>query len=315
MARSAWLLPCVLLLAACGDRGQVPAERQSPGQWEHVRIEGLSAASGLTIHEDTLIAVAGGNDRDIYAIAIAELLPGGTVKARTLAVDIKPDAPLMGAEPFAVQGYTLGHLWKVTLDFQAVAAQVPNLLYVVDREHRVIFWGPMHRSVDGRLARVQLNRLTVAPGADRTGVDTGDWRDLGPGVRGVVSVPRAGRMEDLWILEGGKAGEPLQVRRIDRYGSNLGGLRARHKIQGPPDARALSWDRDRLVLQVGAGRGRLMTLEPPASGRTVSVPEIRGVPGPEVAGVDGWTGLAHGSDGAVYMVSGGTPAVLAWRRP
>jgi hypothetical protein len=277
-------------------------------------VQGLAHASGLTFFEDDLVAVAGGNDRDVYVLPVATLEAGDTVVARTLAVDIRPDAPLMGADRFATQGYTLGQIWKVPVDFEAVAAQGPDRLYLAERNRRLLLWGRLRRETGGRLAGLNLAYVTVAPGADRSGRSRGDWRDKGPGASGLVAVQRSRRTEDLYLLEGSASGQPVVVRRMDRFGSNLGGLRARWDA-GSPDPRALSWSGDHLVLLLGASPGRLVDLSVPDAPRGAVVPLAAGTPAPQVAGVERWTGMAHGPDGTVYLVSGGDPAVLAWRRP
>ena len=40
-----------------------------------------------------------------------------------------------------------------------------------------------------------------------------------------------------------------------------------------------------------------------------------GSPGPDVEGVEAWTGMTHSQDGTVYLISGGDPAIVAWRAP
>lgn len=307
----------VFLLAACGG----DAEEGASPVWHHATLTGFGSsaspgqASGLTLVGGDLLLVCGDDDRDIYTIERDRLRPGGALGVRTLSVEYKPDAPLMGSEPFALQEYTLDHLWKVPVDFQAIAAQAPDYLYVGERQRRLILWGRLTRDAAGRLAHIKFDHVTVAPGADRSAADAADWRDKGPGLRGLVAVERSARMEDLWLVDAGAPDQPIMVRRLDRYGSNLRGLRARHGFEGSPDVRAISWDKNRLVMLLGRGRGRFSTLKPPAPGKLVSVPKLTGVPGPEIEGVEGWTGMAHAKDGTIFLVSGGSPTIVAWRKP
>jgi hypothetical protein len=306
------LLFFVLALPACGDRGD---DQPGLSPWQHTKLVGLRDASGVTLHGNDLVLVAGGGDREVYTVVRADLRAGRTTPTRTLAVTINPKAPTMGSEALAHEGYQMSHLWNVPVDFQGVAAQEPNFLYVGERHRRLVFWGRMRRDADGRLASVHLDHVAVAPGANRSAVSKGDWRDHGSGLRGLTAPRGPARQEDLWLVERGTAESPVILRRMGRYGTNLKGIRARHAFESGPDCRAVSWDADRLVVLLGSGRGRFVTLKPPASGELTSVPEIRGVPGPEVDGVTGWTGMAHGSDGTIFLVSGGNPAVLAWRKP
>ena len=300
-----------LALAACGDE----TEEGDLQPWHYATLQGLGEASGLTLIGDDLVLVCGNNDRDIYTLSRAGLNDGDSVRVRKLAVQFKPDALLMGTEPFALQGYTLDLLWNVPVDFQAVAAQQPDYLYVAERNRRLILWGRLRRRADGALSTIRFDHVSIAPGADRSGVDSGDWRDKGTGARGLVAVERSARMEDLWLVDAGAPGEPIGVRRLDRYGSNYGGIRARHSFDGSPDVRAISWDTDRLVMLVGAGRGRFVSLAPPPPGKLDSVTIKPGAPGPDLPDGKSWMGMAHAKDGTLFLVSSGSPATLAWRRP
>ncbi|MDF1701184.1 MAG: hypothetical protein P1V36_08505 [Planctomycetota bacterium] len=305
------VLLAVCALAACGNE----ADDAGPNAWHHVRVEGLAGATGLTLAGDDLVFVCGDDRRDILTVPSRDLTSGGTVRVRTLALTTRPDAPVAGSTPFAWQRYQLQHLWNVPVDFQAVAFQPPNVLYVGERNRRVLFWGRLRRDATGALASVKLDHIAIVPGGDRSGRDAGDWTDKGSGLRALVAVQRSASMEDLWAVDRGEAGQPISVRRMDRYGSNLQGIRARHGFEAGPDVRAISHDGSRLLVLLGRGRGRLVSLVPPAPGKLESVPNVTGVPGPAVDGVEGWTGMAHGADGTVYLVSGGSPAVVAWRRP
>ncbi|MDA1194739.1 MAG: hypothetical protein O2894_06105 [Planctomycetota bacterium] len=299
-----------MLLSSAGAAATV-----GPALWRQGRLTGLANPTGVTLAGDDLVLVCGGDDRDIYTVPRADLRAGGSVAVRKLAVTIRGEAPVSGSEPFAAQGYTLQHLWAVPVDFQAVAFQAPDILYVGERHRRLVLWGRLRRDAAGRPASVNFDHVALAPGARRTGADAGDWRDRGPGLRGLVSVRLTARMEDLWVVDEGAADEPIAVRRMDRYGSNLQGLRARHGFTVGPDVRAISWDQDRLVILMGSGRGRFITLTPPAPGKLESVPEAIGVPGPDIEGVDGWQGMAHAGDGTAFLVGGGATPVVVWRRP
>ena len=71
----------------------------------------------------------------------------------------------------------------------------------------------------------------------------------------------------------------------------------------------------RLVMLLGAGRGRFVPLKPSPPGKLDSKLLGQGVPGPDVPDGKRWTGMAHAADGTVFLVSSGSPASLAWRRP
>ncbi len=307
------LLSCLLLLglAACGEE----TEEGGLQPWRYATVSGLGEASGVTLFGEDLVLVCGNNDRDIYTVSRAGLRDGDALRARKLAVQIKPDALLMGTEPFALQRYTLDMLWKVPVDFQAVAAQQPHYLYVAERNRRLILWGRLTRRADGALSTIRFDHVSIAPGGERSAADAGDWRDKGSGARGLVAVERSARMEDLWLVDAGAPGEPIRIRRLDRYGSNYGGIRARHTFEGSPDVQAMSWENGRLVMLLGAGRGRLVPLKPPPPGKLDSVNMGPGVPGPVVPAGKRWAGMAHAADGTVFLVSSGSPATLGWRRP
>ncbi len=304
----------LLLLAGCGDDVADPASPEGAGRWQHCTVQGLASAGGLAVYGDDLIAVAGGDDREVYVIPQEGLTAGEPARARTLAVDISPKRPLMGAEKLALQGYEMQHLWKQKVDFQGAAVQAPDFLYVADRERRVIYWGRLVKDAAGRLARVKFSGLTVAPGADRSKVAEGDWRDYGSGIAGLLALKGRRRMEDLFVLERAPTGGPaLRVYRMDRYGSPLGTIPIKTDLGSKMQCNGLSWDGTRYVLHHGAGRGALVSFKEPEPMRSVTLGP--GTPGPEVEGVTSWAGMTHAEDGTLYLISAGSPAVLAWRRP
>jgi len=308
-----FLLSCVLLLglAACGDE---QGGQEAGIAWQHCRVEGLNGAGGLAFFEDSLIAVAGGGDRSVYVFERSALKAGGQAHARVLDVDVVEDAFLMGSEKFALQGYQLKHLWDLSLDFQGVAVQAPHFLYLGDRIRRVIYWGRLFRDASGHLARARLRSLCIAPGARRTAVDEGDWRDKGPGLSGLVAVDGRRRTEDIYVADRGSPDETvLRVRKMDRYGSNLGGLSVLHGLDGQPDVNAISWSKKRFHLTRGAGAGELLEVDEPKSGLGAKVDQRD--QGPQVEGVEIWSGMCHAPDGTLFLVSNGTPAVVAWRAP
>ncbi len=307
-----------LVAAACGGDDPVSEGARSgtsePGHWKHCRLEGPAQPGGLTIFGGDLIAVAGGGDRAVYTWPAADLVHGGVVRARKLEVDVRPEAALLGGERFAQRGYRMKHLWALPLDFQGVAVQAPDLIYVGDRSRRVVYWGRLIQDAAGRLTQVRLTGLSVAPGAERSKLQQGDWRDQGPGLAGLLALSGRRRMEDLYVLD--RAAGPdgtLRVRRMDRYGSALGSIPVRHSLDAEPACNAISWDGTRYVIHYGAGRGRLATMREPEAMRSAKL--SAGAPGPAVEGVGAWTGMTHGEDGTVYLVSGGDPVVVAWRAP
>ena len=310
-----WLVCACFLLQACfllSSCGGTPEE--SGSVWRHCRIEGLENASGLALHRDELLAVAGDNDRAVYAFTRSGLTSGGRIHARKLDVHVKEDTHLVGAEKFSEQGYQMKHLWKLPLDFQALATRTPSHVFLGDRNRRIVYWGRLVRDGAGRLSQVQISRLFVAPGATRSDISRGDWRDKGPGLSGLAVVQDGQRSDDLYVVDRGERdGRFLRLRKTDMYGSVLGGTLVERDFEGAPESAALSWWQSQFLLLRAAGAGHLMTV------RESSSPEPRKPAqtesGPEVAGAEAWTGMCHAPDGTIYLVSSGSPAIVAWRTP
>jgi hypothetical protein len=301
-------------LAGCGEDDPAPAPAAGPGHWRHCRVDGLTGASGLTVFGDDLIAVAGAGNRSVYTLPSGDLEHEGRVRARELKVDVRMESQLLGAEPFALQGYSMKHLWPLAVDFQGVAVQPPNFLYVGERIRRVVYWGRLNRNAAGALSSVRFDEVSVAPGGERSKVAEGDWRDHGPGLAGLLALAGRRRMEDLYVLDRAPRGGPaLRIHRMDRYGSTLGTIPIKHDFGDALECHALSWDGTRYVIHYGAGRGRLALVKEPDAMRSTKLGA--GSPGPDVEGVEAWTGMTHGQDGTVYLISGGDPAIVAWRTP
>ena len=311
--RAAALLMLAAILGGCGDDGQAPRPA-GPGHWKHCRVDGLKGASGLTMFGRDLIAVAGDGVRAVYTLPSGDLEHEGRVRARQLEVDVRMEATLLGAEPFALQGYSMKHLWPLAVDFQGVAVQPPNFLYVGERIRRVVYWGRLLRNAAGELDRVRFDEVSVAPGGDRSNVAEGDWRDHGPGLAGLLALAGSRRMEDLYVLDRAPRGGPaLRIHRMDRYGSTLGAIPIKHEFGDALECHALSFDGSRYVIHYGNGRGRLALVKEPDAMRSTKLGV--GAPGPDVEGVTSWTGMTHGEDGTVFLISGGDPTVVAWRGP
>lgn len=313
-------LACLVLLVACALAGcgaDTPGASPPSGQaghWKHCRVRGLAGAAGLTVYGDDLIAVAGGGDRAVYTFAIEDLEHGKSIRARKLTVTVRAEAALLGAEPFGLQGYRLEHLWALPVDFEGVAAQAPDFLFVGERTHRVVYWGRLVEDAGGRLSSLKLRNVSIAPGADRSKVNAGDWRDHGPGLAGLLALSGRRRVADVYVLDRApRGGSALRVHRMDRYGSMLGSIPVKHDLGDALTCNALSWDGARYVIHYGRGRGRLATMKEPDAMRSTKLNV--GTPGPAVEGVELWGGMTHGKDGTVYLVSSGDPAVVAWRGP
>ena len=94
-----------------------------------------------------------------------------------------------------------------------------NLLYVADRVYRVVYTGTLTRGAAGAPWGARLDRVFVVPGANRAGKSRSDWRDTGPGISGLVSIPGTRRAEDLFVLERqGFSPNHALVWRMDRFG-------------------------------------------------------------------------------------------------
>lgn len=301
--RQALLAVLVAGLAACGG------ERTAPPSWRHCTIEGVTAAGGLAAYRGDLLVACGGDQRRVFAVSREGLTNGGRVRARALDLEHDDDAFLMGADLLATQGYRLRHLWSLQVDFQGIAVQPPDFVYLADRVRRIVYWGRLGRDAAGRTQRVHLRGCLSAPGAQRTEVGAGDWRDKGPGLAGIAAVAEGGKTEDLYALDRltGEGGT-LRLHRLNRYGSFLGSIEVRPAAGSQPTFGGLERRAGGFVFLHGDGvsevddpRGRAPLTLPPASAL------------PQVPGVSGWTGVALGPGGTLYLVSGGEPAILAWR--
>lgn len=312
-----------LLLVACGDEPEAPPSTEI--QWSHCRIEGVKAAGGVAALGDELFLCAGAGDRAIYVLPIGRLAPGARITARKLQVDVDEKATLTGRELLARRGYTLGNLWQADVDFQGIAVQQPDLLFVADRQFRVVYWGKLVREIGGEFGRWQVRHAFEVPGAKRANVQLADYSDTGPGVSGLFGVSGSSRTEDLYLVERARPGSEdvrsqFRVLTLDRYGSLAGGgdlgfFTVDVGGGAVPDVEGVAYDRanERFLCVRGAGRGSIAAFRDPGSLRTGKL--ARGVPGPELEGVGRWCGLTVGADGTWYLVSDGDPAVVAWRKP
>lgn len=300
-------LAFLVLLAACGES---PVDAGRGAAWQTCTIAGIRAAGGLAVHRGDLLVVSGRDDRDLRAFAIEDLQPGVTVTARVLRRQVNENALLMGGEPFALEGYEIEHLWKQTLDFQALATQPPHFVYLGDRVRRVAYWGTLLGDAQGRTDRVRIMGAFTIPGAKRTDVASGDWRDKGPGLAGFVSVGARRRSEDFYAVDGGSEGGSLRIYKVNRYSSLMGAIRVRHGFSGAPGVAALSLGRSAFLLR--HGENALASVPEPRGEETVGMKEEAPPPVPPQG--HAWTGMCHGPDGTLYLISNGDPARLAWRR-
>ncbi|MDJ0975843.1 MAG: hypothetical protein QNJ98_15390 [Planctomycetota bacterium] len=317
---------CLLpLLGACGD--DPPTADPDDGQvvWSHCTLVGVRGASGAAVLGDELFVCQGGKARALYAVKLDQLVSGARVAPRAIKLSVDGDEQVMGRELLAQRGYTLGGLWEADLDFQAVAVQQPDVLFLADARFRVVFWGKLAREIGGAFGRLELRHAFEVPGAQRANVDLADYSDTGPGIAGLFGVSGRARTEDLYLAERARPGgeevrSQFRVLSLDRYGSLAGGkdlgFYSFDVGEGAlPEVEGLAFDTPnaRMLCIRGTGRGVIAPLRNPGSMRTGKVSQ--GVPGPEIDGVGRWRGLTVGADGTWVLVGDGDPAVVAWRTP
>jgi hypothetical protein len=308
---AALCLVSAMWLAGCGE---TPDAAPASGTWRQGVVTGLAGASDLAVLGDTLLAVCGGGDRHVYAISADTLRTTGTAVAQSLALRIPEVAPLDGSDELVRHGYRVGHVWRPAVDLQAVGAQPPDRVFVGDRARRVVFWGPLLRGPDGTIAHVGVQRAFVPPGADRSRIDEGDWRDQGPGMAGLLGGGAPTRTEDVYVLDRGVDPQGrFLVWKVDRFGARLGEISLEAEGEAAESAQDLAWTADRFYLLHG-GRGQFITpFALPALGRTAAL--VGTLPAPRIEGAARWTGIAADAAGRLYLLSDGDPAVVAWREP
>jgi hypothetical protein len=305
------LLASLATLCACG--GEQTDEPAPAGHFHGATLAGLGGVSGVCVAGTDLLLVRGGEDRTLYAVARADLVPDRRdVPVRRLEVSVRREAPLGGSEPLALQGYRLGHFWDLDLDLSCVALRPPASVYLGERRFRLVFYGRLYRDAAGRATRVDLDGAFVAAGARRDGADAGDWSDHGPGMASLQGSQHSDQTEDLALLErDAPSGDHFRVIRLDRMGSRLGEVRV--DVAGEaPEVRGLSFSDERYLVLRGAGRGALAPFPDPR--RKARATLGAGTPAPEpLSGA--WSALAHAEDGTLYLASGGDPCRIAWRGP
>ncbi len=323
-------LPVLLLLlglfaaTATGCGGEPIDEPTQPGRWRYARLDGIEGASGLAAFESSLLISAGANRRVLYTVAIDDLAAGEAQAVRALPLAVDRGAALGGAGPFARQGYRLGDLWDLPVDVQGVAVQAPNFVFLAERNHRVVYAGRLRMGASRHLQGVQIDRVFVVPGADRSGMAAADWRDRGPGLAGLASVVGERSTEDLYAVDrSGASSETFRLQKLDRYGLGLGWFLVHVPRVPSLEVGGILKEAGRYLFVHGGGRG---VIQPVVDGSTgQSVWAGRGVPGPDaIAALDlapddgevgSWQGLSRGADGTLYLVSGGPRTILAWRPP
>lgn len=323
--RTLLLLGLALLGFGCGEDRADPQAAGTAAIWSHCRLAGVRNVSGAAVLGEELFLCAGGNDRSLYVVKLAQLVMGAEVTPRRIEVTVDADAPLTGRSLLAQRGYTLGNLWEADLDFQAVGVQQPDKLFLADRRFRVVYWGKLQREIGGAFARLALRHGFEVPGATRANVDVADYSDTGPGIAGLFGVSGRARTEDLYLAERARPGgdevrSQFRVLVLDRYGSLAGGgdmgfFTVDVGAEALPEVEALAYDasNQRMLCVRGAGRGSIAALRNPGALRTGKLGQA--VPGPEIEGAGRWRALSVGADGSWYLVGDGEPAVVAWRTP
>jgi len=312
------LVGLAILIAACGGRGEEDADEAlaGKGRWRHAYVEGVSNATGLAALEGHLLVAVGG-ERVVYDVPFdpATAEHEGTLRARAVPLVVERDSILRGGDELAAQGYRLGDLWDVGTDFQGVAAQVPDFVFLGDRVHRVVYAGRFLQTPEREWRALRLDRAFVVPGADRSASGASDWRDHGTGLAGLAAVQGMRLTEDLYAVERGEAESgTFKIHAMDRFGLVLGTFTVDVGTPGvDPDVGAFLRAERRFLFIRGEGRG---VIQPVRKGRWHErVPAGRGAPGPEVEGAGRWSGMTRLVDGTIVLVSGGGAAYVAWRTP
>lgn len=325
--RAWFVLPCLAwVLTACGaddTPANGTADTQGAGHWHHARIEGVAGASGLAVLGDTLFVVQSGGKRALHAIDRAELEPDGTVTPRLVRVEVRSEQRVHGLDDLlAARGYEVDKLWEAGIDLQGLAAQRPGRLFIADRSFRVVFRAVLQRGVGGDWSRALVEGAFTVPGAKRLSADRADYRDMTPGLSGLDST-RGRRIDDLVVLERSRYVEndsvpdTFRMLRLDAFGAPVTrrGLGAymvgRVPDEAPVEAEAIVHEADRYLVLRSSGRGSLAPLSPDAAPRTLELGQP--TPAPAIDGAGAWRGMARAEDGTLFLLSDGSPAVLAWR--
>ena len=304
------VLVCVPLVFGCGD-----GVEESPGAaWHRCELRGARQIGGAAVFGEELLLISGGGDGRLFAVALTDLVPGGTAQAREVPLDITHDAPLSGREEIAWRGTTLGQLQDLGMDFQALAVQEPHFLFVGDAAFRLGLWGRIERGPTGTIRKAKLFSGFVVPGGERPGTASADYRDHGPGLRSFVTRRGTRHTEDLLAISRGETDHPGRIRvdLLDRGGALL----QLHRLQGlgtqAADVEAACWQADRLLVYRDHGSGSLHPGGDPSVGLTGTLG--RGTPAPERPEGATWRGMSSDPDDTLYLVSDGDPAVVAWRK-
>lgn len=307
----------LLCLAGCGDEDR---PTHGAGGWKHAEVRELSGGSGITVLGDTLFICSGEGSKTLRTVDVGALAHEGRVASREIPVQVRESQAVMGHDDLlASRGFTLGDLWRANVDLQGIGCQGPNLLFVADRAHRVVFWGRAEREIGGRFSTFRIEHGFVPPGAKRTNTEVLDFRDHGPGISGLCGVNDP-KTEDLYVVERahGGSGDPahdFRVLLLDRFGSlgRSGFFVVRVPGDGPPAIEGTSWHGGRYLFVRGEGRGAIAPVRNPGLMRRSDLGSE--TPGPDVQGAGTWRGMAHGPDGTLYLVSAGDPGYVAWRSP
>lgn len=307
-----------LVAGGCGEDGSGGSATPTPtaGHWRTAVIEGAANICGMAFVSGELLLVPGQGERSLFAVPTTELRADGAVRARPLSIEVRKETRLMGNEPPGDRDYDLGTFWDLEVDFQGLAFQPPEWLFLGDRSHRIVYIARIRRNAAGELARAIVDRAFVARGATRARLDQGDFRDTGPGLASLLTMPRERRSDDLFLIPRGPAdGQAgIRVELLDRLGVSMSSFEVRDADAFGADVEAGSWHAGRFVTFRNSKQGVLMTFQEPGM-RKRSAPFGRGLPGPPVFEGEVYRGMAHGADGTLYLVTDGSPAHIAWREP
>ncbi|MHC5009330.1 MAG: hypothetical protein ACYTG6_00090 [Planctomycetota bacterium] len=303
--RFATSLLLAALLAACG--GEEPdGEAVSGGQWRHATLTAVAAPAGVAALEDRLLIVGGADDRRVHVVDRQALAPGTQVASQALPIEVDREAYVGGGDRFATRGYQLGDLWDEPVDFQGVAFQAPNRIFLADRRYRVVYAGRLMEGETGAWRGVRLEHVYSLRGAKRGPT----WLDERAGIAGLCAVRGERLTEDLFAVEReGEEPGTFRVYRLDRLGGALGSITVEMEGVGSPGIEGLAREAGGFVILRGVG-----ALVPVPSERwTRRVQAGDETPAPELGGEGRWTGIARGPAGTMFLVGAGEASVVAWR--
>ncbi|MEZ6008624.1 MAG: hypothetical protein R3F05_12775, partial [Planctomycetota bacterium] len=253
----------VAFLAACGEpEPQAPrAEEQYPQAlvvWPEAD-PGIQVGGVAIVGDDVLVVAKHRLDAWIV-VPRAALNAGATTEGRRIQPTFNDSAWVGGRGPLAARAVSIGAMKDLPTDIVGLGVLPGGQLVLLDRRQRVLWSGRLLAGPGGTLRAITLDRATVLPGGDHSGLDEADPRDRGPGVRALAVLADAPAGVDLIVAEAPPKPEaPWRLHRLDRTGATV-----RRPV-------SLGHERDDFPLcGLAWGEGRLFGMLAPAEGPNVA---------------------------------------------